>query len=86
MNFIKKLFKFKKPKVEEPLEVPVSEKEINPSKVPEVEGNIGDYETCHYCGLRITENHRVVHKFGHAYHLKPCWRQTIKDARKGAFN
>ena len=39
-------------------------------------------EFCDVCGLSISEQQRIVHKFGKAYHSKPCFREKMKEARR----
>jgi hypothetical protein len=74
---IKNLFK-KEEKIElETVQQPVVEVQ---------EENLGTPtgEICDICKLSISEQQRIVHKFGKAYHSKPCFRQRMKDARNFA--
>jgi len=39
-------------------------------------------EKCDICGFEITTEQKIVHKFGKAYHSKPCFKDRMKEARK----
>lgn len=39
-------------------------------------------EVCDVCGLSISDQQKLVHKFGKAYHSKPCFREKMKEARR----
>ena len=56
-------------------EVTTPKQEVVTSSPP-IEG-----EKCDVCGMAIYGEQRVVHKFGKAYHLKPCWRSKMKEAK-----
>lgn len=94
MNFLKKLFGFKaKEEQKDNIQQVVTESSngsagLNFSKpitsFPVLNPPV-DTELCEACGFEITNEQRVVHKFGKAYHLKPCWRKLIKDAKENLF-
>lgn len=35
-------------------------------------------EICEYCKMPIQMEQKIIHKFGKAYHNKPCWRTLQK--------
>jgi hypothetical protein len=94
MNFIKKLFGLKE-KDNTQLETSggpdVGQRQVN--KIPDNEQlpesqrvyPTGEEETCDVCQMPIYGEQKVVHKFGKAYHSKPCFRQLMKEAKKHAF-
>ena len=70
MGFFKNLFQ-KKEIVEEVVKE-------EPAYIPSVESEI----KCHSCGMSIFGEQKVKTFGGHKYHLKPCYRQLLKDAMK----
>lgn len=55
------------------------------SSVPSVDTPNKDNEVCDHCGFEITSQQRSIHKFGKTYHVKPCWREVYKGAKKEMF-
>jgi hypothetical protein len=75
MGFLSNLFK-KKEVVEETEEV--EEVVEEPSYKPSSE----DFIVCAYCDQEIFGDQRVKSWGGKKYHLKPCWRNLLKNAKQ----
>ena len=74
MGFIKKLFRKKESIVKPVKEEPIQEVE-----------EISNERICDACGLGIHGDQKSVCKAGKRYHVKPCWRNLQKMAKKEAF-
>lgn len=73
MGWIKRIFKAKKKEVLEKREVIEEEHE-------EATGLI-----CDACKMPIYGEQKSIKKAGKRYHVKPCWRNLQKMAKKEAF-
>jgi len=72
MGFLKNLFKKK--------EVLESE-----SKKQELITIRDGYPVCEKCGLTIGKEQKIKTFNGKKFHLKPCWRNVMKEAKQTAF-
>ena len=59
-------------------------KKKKPTEYIEEEEPIVTYEgpVCHHCGMGIYGEQKVKSYGGKKFHLKPCWREIIKQSRK----
>ena len=73
MKWLNKIFK--KDRIQEEEDIEEIKEEVS----------IPTGETCDACNLPIFGEQKSVHKTGKVYHVKPCWRNLQKMAKKQAF-